>query len=377
MYDAVVIGGGLLGVATAYHLVRGGVKTLIVDRGDRGRATDAGAGILSPETNARDPDAWVQFALRAVAYYPTLIDQLNGDEAVETGYAQCGLLVVAATEDEDMAFAAARARIFDRRERRGVPPEEDLHEVSPAEARRIFPPLTAVHGAIYYRHAARVDGRLLSRAVRVAAERNGLRVMHGSVEQLILTGQHVAGVIVGGNTVPAALVAITGGAWSHAFSDQLGIRIPVAPQRGQIIHLRNPKVNTTGWPIVSAFHGHYMVAWPDNRVVVGATRETGSGFDPRLTAGGVREVLDEALRVAPGLADWDIHEMRVGLRPLSADGLPVLGSVPGVGGVYLATGHGPTGLQLGPYSGKVTADLMLGREPEINLTPFGVSRFLI
>lgn len=376
MYDAVVIGGGLLGVATAYHLARDGVKTLLLDRGDRGRATDAGAGILSPETNSRDPDAWVQFALRAVAYYPTLLDRLEADGAGETGYAKCGLLVVAATQDESSAFAAARAQIFERRERRGDPRREDLHEVSPAEARRMFPPLAAVHGAIYYRSAARVDGRLLSQAIRAAAAGRGLTVMRGSADRLALAHRRVAGVVVGGTTVSAPLVAIAGGAWSQAFADQLAIRIPVEPQRGQIIHLRNPQAITTEWPIVSAFRGHYMVPWPDGRVAVGATRETGSGFDPRITAAGVREVLDEALRVAPGLADWTVHDMRVGLRPLSADGLPVLGPAPGIDGVYLVTGHGPTGLQLGPYSGKVTADLMLGRKPDVDLTPFRVSRFL-
>ncbi len=96
MYDAIVIGGGLLGVATAYHLVRHGVKVLLVDRGHPGRATDAGAGILSPETNSRDPDAWAQLALRAVEYYPALVALLKADDAGETGYARCGLLVVAA-----------------------------------------------------------------------------------------------------------------------------------------------------------------------------------------------------------------------------------------------------------------------------------------
>jgi D-amino-acid dehydrogenase len=202
-----------------------------------------------------------------------------------------------------------------------------------------------------------------------------LTVLSASVDRLILEDRRVAGILVGGSGVSAPRVAITGGAWSEAFGEQLGARIPVAPQRGQIIHLRNAPTATADWPIVSAFRGHYMVPWPDSRVVVGATRETGRGFDPRLTAGGVREVLDEALRVAPGLREWEIHEMRVGLRPLSEDGLPVLGPVPGIDGVFLATGHGPTGLQLGPYSGKVTADLMLGRPAEIDLTPFGLSRF--
>src|SRR5438445_5896217 len=110
-FDAIVVGGGLLGTATAYHLTAAGARTLLVDRGDRGRATDAGAGILSPETNSRDPDAWIHFALRAVAYYRTLLEYLASDGAGETGYARCGMLVVAATDDERAPFAAARAQI--------------------------------------------------------------------------------------------------------------------------------------------------------------------------------------------------------------------------------------------------------------------------
>jgi D-amino-acid dehydrogenase len=117
------------------------------------------------------------------------------------------------------------------------------------------------------------------------------------------------------------------------------------------------------------------VPWPDHRVVVGATRETGSGFHPYTTAAGVREVLSEALRVAPGLAAADIRDIRVGLRPYSADTMPVLGPVPGVHGIVLATGHGPTGLTLGPYSGKVVADVILGTQPTVDISAFYVTRF--
>jgi D-amino-acid dehydrogenase len=118
-----------------------------------------------------------------------------------------------------------------------------------------------------------------------------------------------------------------------------------------------------------------MVPWPDHRVVAGATRETGSGFRPHTTAAGVREVLSEALRVAPGLAAADIRDIRVGLRPYSADTMPVLGPVPGVRGIVLATGHGPTGLTLGPYSGKVVADVVLGAQPTVDISAFYVTRF--
>ena len=220
-----------------------------------------------------------------------------------------------------------------------------------------------------------MDGRLLNRALRNAAEARGLLVRAGSVERLVLAGPRASGVVADGETLAAGAVAIAGGAWTEAFGRQLGVRIPVAPQRGQIIHLGLRGVDTGRWPVVSAFHHHYLVAWPDSRVVAGATRESGSGFAPHTTAAGVREVLGEALRVAPGLADAEIREIRVGLRPLTSDTLPVLGPVPGVDGVFLVTGHGPSGLTLGPYSGKLVAGQMLGKPPESDLTPFTVARF--
>jgi D-amino-acid dehydrogenase len=375
MYDVIVVGGGVVGMATAYHLVCAGAKTLLIDRADGGRATDAGAGILSPETNSRDPESWFNFAVDAVGYYPALIARLQADQAGETGYAQCGQLIVAVSEDEYEAFGRAKQLIFSRQQKRGRPSTDDLYEVSASKAKALFPALVTVHGAIYYRRAARVDGRLLNRALQQAAERHGLTMMQASVDGLSLQNNAVIGIVVNGETIAAGKVAIAGGAWSQTFATQLRVEIPVAPQRGQIIHLRLPAMDTSSWPVVSAFHGHYMVAWPDHRVVVGATRETGSGFEPHTTADGVREVLSEALRVAPGLAQAEIHDIRVGLRPYSADTMPVLGEIPGVRDVFLVTGHGPTGLTLGPFSGKVVADMMLSQPPSADIGAFSITRF--
>jgi len=118
------------------------------------------------------------------------------------------------------------------------------------------------------------------------------------------------------------------------------------------------------------------VAWPDQRVVAGATQEPDAGFEARTSAGGVHEVLSEAQRIAPGLRDADIREVRVGLRPYSTvDGLPVLGPAPGLRNAYLATGHGAYGLHLGPYSGKLVAGLMLGAPIGAELSMFDVGRF--
>ena len=374
-FDAVVVGGGLLGTALAYHLVRAGARTLLVDRADTGRATDAGAGILSPETNSRDPEAWFRLACEAVDYYPALIEHLREDQDGDTGYARCGKLVVAVSDDEVEPFARARRIIFERRQRRGSPSLDDLREVSAAEARELFPALAPVHGAIYSRIAARVDGRLLNKALLTAATRRGLEVRAQGVERLTLGGEAVQGVVSGGEPIAAGAVAIAGGAWSETFGKQLGVSIPVEPQRGQIIHLGLRGTDTSRWPMVSAFHHHYLVAWPDSRVVAGATRETGSGFAPHTTAAGVREVLSEALRVAPGLASAEIREIRVGLRPFTHDGIPVLGPVPGVRGAFLATGHGPTGLTLGAYSALVVARQMLGEPAGTDLAPYSVARF--
>ncbi|HEX2439586.1 MAG TPA: FAD-dependent oxidoreductase [Methylomirabilota bacterium] len=374
-FDALVVGGGILGTATAYHLVASGARTLLVDRSDPGRATDAGAGILSPETNSRDPEAWFNFAVAAAAYYPDLIDRLAAEQGSDTGYARCGQIVVAATDDEIAPFQRARGIVLERQRRRGRPAPEDLHEITPAEARELFPPLADVHGAIYSRVAARVDGRLLNRALRTAAQARGLVVRPAIVDRLVVERDAVTGAVVDGEPVPAEAVAIAGGAWSHAFGEQLGVTIAVAPQRGQIIHLGLRGTDTSAWPMISAFHHHYLVAWPDSRVVAGATRETGSGFAPHTTVTGVREVLGEALRVAPGLASAEIREIRVGLRPLTADTLPVLGPVPGLRGVFLVTGHGPTGLTLGAYSGMLVAAQMLGKAAETDLSAFSVARF--
>lgn len=376
-YDAIVIGGGIVGMSAAYHLVHAGAKTLLVDRKDQGRATDAGAGILSPATNTRDPDPWQRLAAHAVGYYPGLIENLEAEQEGETGFAICGMMIVAVSDDELEPFDVARRHIFSRRSRQGRPSEEDLYEISSDEARRRFPALADVRGAIYYREAARVDGRLLTAALRRAAEAGGLTVRETGVDALRMDNDTVTGVVTDAGAVSAAGVVIAGGAWSHAFGLQLGVQIPVEPQRGQIIHLGLPDTaDTSTWPIINAIRGHYMVPWPDNRVVVGATRETGSGFDARTTAAGVREVLGEALRVAPGLAGAEIREIRVGLRPYTQDLLPVLGPVPGRKNVYLATGHGPTGLQLGPYSGKLVADLILNRDLSVELDAYRIDRFL-
>ena len=139
------------------------------------------------------------------------------------------------------------------------------------------------------------------------------------------------------------------------------------PQKGQIVHLRLAGVDTSHWPVLQPMNSFYLLTFDDSRVVIGATREYGSGFDYRVTASGQKAVLDVALAVAPGLADGELIETRIGFRPMAADELPMIVAVAGVPGLFVGNGLGPSGLTLGPYAGRLLADAVLGRKAEIGL----------
>jgi D-amino-acid dehydrogenase len=381
MYDTVVIGGGIVGSSVGYHLARAGVETLLLDRRDAGRATTAGAGIVSPGTSSRTADDdWFAFGIDAGDYYPDLVDQLEADGVNDTSYGRVGLIAAAVDDDELAPYEEATARIDARRDELS-----NVEEIDPAAATDRVPALAEPQRAFHVPDAARVNGQAFASALREAGRTHGLETAEGDVTRIRTEGgrgsrtpggrdAQVTGIqTADGSRIDADRVVVAGGAWSSAFGDDLGVDVPVEPKRGQIVHLDLPDADTGSWPVLKGFRHHYIVPWPDGRLVAGATRETGSGFDPRVTAGGLREVFDEALRVAPGLDDATVIEHRVGLRPVCADGVPVLGPVPGVEGAHLATGHGATGLTLGPYSGKVVADRITEGEPIPDRV--GVARF--
>ncbi|WP_281194420.1 FAD-binding oxidoreductase [Halorubrum sp. F4] len=372
MYDAVVVGGGIVGSSVGYHLARAGVETLLVDRRDAGRATTAGAGIVSPGTSSRTADDdWFAFATDAVDYYPELVDRLAAAGVDDTSYGRVGLIAAAIDDDELAPYEEATARIEARRERLPA-----IGTIDPSVATDRVPALAEPQRAFSVPDAARVNGQVFASALREAGRTHGLETVEGDVTGVRTEGgrgtrsggelgeARVTGVeTADGDRIDADRVVIAGGAWSPAFGEDLGVSIPVEPKRGQIVHLDLLDADTGSWPVLKGFRHHYIVPWPDGRLVAGATREAGSGFDPRVTAGGLREVLEEALRLAPGLVDATVIEHRVGLRPACVDGVPVLGAIPDVEGAYLATGHGATGLTLGPYSGKLVADHVTEETP--------------
>jgi D-amino-acid dehydrogenase len=369
-YDAVVIGGGLVGTALAYELGTAGACVALVDRHDRGRATDAGAGILSPESTSVDDPNWFALAMHAGDHYRHLVPVLEEDGRRTTGYAVTGLLRVAFREWEDELFAANIGLARDR-----CP--DEVEEVTPAEATRRFPPLGEMRAAWYSPRAARVDGRALTAALLDAATSVGVTLVPGSVDGFRAEGEQVGTVcLADGTELACGAVAIAGGAWTPALGDRLGVTLPVGPVRGQIVHVQVEGTETGGWPIVSPLLSQYMVPWAGGRIAVGATLEPEAGFDARPTAGGMRQLFGEMLRLVPGLADATFVEVRAGLRPVSVDDVPVLGRLPGWGNVHVCTGHGANGLLLGPFTAQLVAAGVLGGAAALDLTPFGAQRFV-
>ena len=129
-----------------------------------------------------------------------------------------------------------------------------------------------------------------------------------------MRGDRALGVRVDGELIEAEAAVVAAGVWAPQILGPAGIHLAVAPQRGQIAHLRLPGTNTTAWPVLLPLTSYYLLAFEDARVVIGATREAIVGFDYRLTAGGIAEVLGAGLAIAPGLASWTIHEIRIRLQ---------------------------------------------------------------
>lgn len=371
MADVVVVGGGLVGAACAYALARDGTSVVVLDAHDDGRATDAGAGILSPETalSESSDDAFLALGDLAGDHYRALVPELAELGAPDPAYDVCGALRIAFREVDDPFYAENRALSFARH-------GDVLVDLAPDDARAMFPPLADVRAAYLNPRGARVDGRAMCAALERGARVRGVRWLRDRASRVNRGRGRVTGVVTEtGETHACATVVVAGGAWTPEIARSLDCTVAVRPQRGQIVHLRVAgDVDTARWPVLQPVLSHYVVPWPEGRVALGATMED-AGFDARPTVGGMRQLLSEGLRLAPGLADASFLEVRVGLRPVSDDDLPVLGAVPGVDGAFVATGHGANGLLLGPVSARLVAQLVRGETPALDLAPFAPDRF--
>jgi len=370
MKKVIVIGAGILGASTAYHLVKSGMEVTLIDRKDIGQATDAAAGIVCPWISQRRNKAWYELVKGGARYYPTLIKQLEQDGEKDTGYKQVGAISLH-TNEEKLEQMADRAR----KRREDAPEIGEIKILSPKETKELFPPLANEFGSVYISGGARVNGRALRDALINAAKKLGVTFIEGEAS-LLTAGHTIKGVLVAESEFLADSIIVTGGSWSRDLLEPLGIKFLVTPQKAQIVHLRLEETDTSDWPVVMPPNNQYLLSFEDGKVVVGATHEDEAGWDKRITAGGINEVLSKALEVAPGLADSTWLETRVGFRPFTPGFLPVFGAIPNYDGLFVANGLGASGLTAGPYIGAELAKLVCGQPLELDVSRYNVEEAL-
>ncbi len=368
MQRFIVVGAGILGASTAYQLAKRGADVIIVDRKDEGQATGAAAGIICPWLSQRRNQAWYKLAKEGARFYPSLIEELQRDGETHTGYARVGALSIHRDVEK---LIELEKRALKRRE--DAPEVGEITQLTPSEANALFSPLADNFAAVHINGAARVDGRALRDALLSAAIKNGATLMNGEAT-LQYSGTCVTGVIAEDTPIYSDKVIVCAGAWANELLKPLGVHFKVTFQKAQIVHLELPDTDTDNWPVVIPPNDQYLLAFDDNRIVIGATHENNvKGFDTRITAGGLQEVFNKALEIAPALADSTFLEARVGFRPFTPGFLPVIGALPGWKRIFVANGLGASGLTMGPYIGLQLAKLALGLEIDIHLENYDVA----
>ncbi len=314
-------------------------------------ATRVAAGMLAPvgELAFGEPEL-LEMTLAAAKLYPNFVAELEAASGVSTGYRRDGALHVALDRDE----AAELRRVHGLQRSLGLGAEW----LPPRRCRELEPGLTpSFNGGVHAPDEASIDPRSLAAALLAALEaEDGVELLLGSgVEAALLDGERIAGVRTeSGTELHAGAVILATGAWSAQASWLPNpARPPVRPVKGQILELR-ARDGVVPCRRIVASERVYLVPRPDGRLIVGATVEE-QGFDTAVTAGGVHELLREAYRLLPEVAEMELVEATAGLRPGTPDNLPLVGPS-GTDGLLWATGHYRNGILLAPLAAEAIAD---------------------
>jgi glycine oxidase len=374
-FDVAVVGGGVIGLSCAWRAAQRGARVAVLERGEPGGgATRVAAGMLAPvgELTFGEPEL-LELTLASARLYPQFVAELEAASGEETGYQELGALHVALDRDE----AAQLRRVHDLQRSLNL----EAEWLSTRQCRELEPGLaTSFHGGVVAAGEAAIDPRALTDVLLAACEEEGVEVHAGTeVVDGIFEGGRLVGVRTAGGQsdaqgtfdrpldVHAQTVVLANGVWSgrtewlpeHA-------RPRVRPVKGQVVELRARNSEPPTHHILAS-ERVYLVPRPDGRLVVGATVEE-MGFDTAVTAGGVHELLREAYRLLPDVAEMELLDAIAGLRPSTPDNLPLVG--PGaIEGLVLATGHFRNGILLAPLAAQAVADLLTGVRPFTGISP--------
>lgn len=365
--DLVVVGGGVIGLSVAREARARGMQVTVVERGRPGReASWAAAGMLSPLGEALEPGPFLRFGLESLEAYPDFAAELEEETGIPVEHRRCGKLRVALSEPE-------KERLLGRH-RWAVEQGFSARWLAPEAIRTSEPALcTPVRGGLLLDEDHRVDGRALMEALIRSVRQRQTRLLEGSEVRAVEAAKGRARGIVlkSGIRIEADAVLVAAGAWSGRL-EGLPTPLPVRPVRGQMLCLRPQTLPSAR--VLESEEG-YLVPRDDGRLLVGATVEE-AGFERGVTAGGVRSLLDAALRLVPGLASAPVSESWAGFRPGTPDGLPILGEHPEVEGLFVATGHFRNGILLAPATARTMGALVAGDPDASPPSEFGVHRFL-
>ncbi len=371
--EVAVVGGGIVGLAIAHALAQRGRQVTVVEGSRIGERAAAGvaAGMLAPssEVDLSDPRL-TDLALAAHAMYGEWTSALTALTGVGTGYDATGTLLVALHADH----LAILQHLYDFQMERGLPAERLSAKAARDEEPYLAPGLA---GALRMPDA-QVDPRRLLRALPIALERLGA-TLHEGMRVTAIAPSDGGGYEISterdgvASTLHAAQVVVAAGAWSRQIASPiLGmpvVPLPMRPVKGQILRLRGERIiqHVVRTPDV------YLVPRDDGELVIGASMED-VGFDERSRAGAVHDLLREARRAVPGIAELDLVECGVGFRPALRDHLPAIGNVDGAG-LFVATGHFRNGVELAPITARLLADLICDDRLDPLLEPFAPGRF--
>jgi glycine oxidase len=358
--DVAIVGGGAIGAACARSLAARGLGVTLLDPGPvPGAASPASAGLLAAQIEPGN-SGWLALAVRARRRYLTLAPELLDRTGVSIGFARTGIAT--------LAFTAQRAAALVEEVRRQQAAQERAEWLPPAEVSRRWPGIAPdCTGALHAPDDGSVNAPALTEALLADARRLGVRVVSEQVLGLEIRHGHAGRLRTERSIVSASNVVIAAGAWSATLPG-LPRPLPVAPVRGQLLEAAWP----AGVAPMAFYVDHAYVVCRDGLAIMGSTMEH-VGFDAGITDSARESILAAARRLVPSLGA--IRRQWSGLRPLTPDGLPILGADPEIRGLWYATGHGRNGILLAALTGDVVADLIASGSSDIDLAPLSVARF--
>jgi glycine oxidase len=367
-YDAIFVGGGVIGLACAWRAAERGARVCVLER-DRpaAGATGVAAGMLAPVGEASwGEERLLELNFESLRRWPGFAAQLEEQAGEETGFAQRGALHVALDRDE----AEELHRRYELHRSLGL----DSEWLAGRECRRLEQGLaTAVRGGAHVPGEASVDPRKVVAALLATLEARGVGVQTGAD---VIAAEREAGrwriETADGRDFGAANLVLTAGCWSGQARWLPDAVPPVRPVKGEILTLRGSAEEPACEGIVAG-ERVYLVPRADGRLIVGATVEE-RGFDTTVTAGGVHELLREAYRVIPEIAELELVEAIAGLRPSTPDNAPLIG-FGDAEGLLIATGHFRNGVLQAPVTADCIVSLLAGEPPPVDLEPFSPLRF--